>query len=142
MALFALLHQSLQTGQALPATMPILERLAYHAMRSPHPKLRARGEKSSEENDMDLMEADHALEALDMPLTWDLGRVRVIGNFELTKHQNEQLSIYATATVALSHVTLGLNDLQGVIISLVGEADMGNGFEKVQERWARYESEA
>ena len=53
--------------------------------------------------------------------------------------QDEQLAIFATAMVAMTHVVNGLNELQRIIIELVGERDLGQ-FEQAQERWARYEA--
>ena len=38
-ALFALLHNSLRTGIAMPVTMPIFERLGYHRERAPRSPL-------------------------------------------------------------------------------------------------------
>lgn len=53
--------------------------------------------------------------------------------------QDEQLPIFATAIVALTHVANGLNEMQRIIIELVGVREMGQ-FERAQERWGRYET--
>jgi len=75
----------------MPPTMPIFERLAYHGMRRPGRRVAAKAssglkhnemgrEGEEEEQDVDRTEADHALEALGEPLTWDLARVRPISH--------------------------------------------------------------
>jgi hypothetical protein len=53
--------------------------------------------------------------------------------------QNEQFAIFATATVALTHVAAGLNEMQRLVIDLVKEVDFGGGFDRAQERWAQYD---
>jgi hypothetical protein len=84
MALFTLLHQSLSTGQSMPFTMLIFERLAYHEMRF------TRAQKASdslpqegkedrpsrlEEEGIEKIEVKEdlaALKALGEPLSWEL----------------------------------------------------------------------
>jgi hypothetical protein len=53
--------------------------------------------------------------------------------------QQEQLTIFATAMVALTHIANGLNEMQKVIIDLVGIREAGH-FDKAQERWGKYET--
>lgn len=45
--------------------------------------------------------------------------------------QNDQTALYATATVALSHLANAMNELQSLVISLVGETEM-SGFDQIQ----------
>ena len=45
--------------------------------------------------------------------------------------QNDQTALYATATVALSHLANAMNELQSIVISLVGETEM-SGFDQIQ----------
>jgi hypothetical protein len=55
--------------------------------------------------------------------------------------QDEQLSIFATAIIALTHTVNGLNEVQRLIIPLVGESKLGEKFNRAQDRWARRETE-
>lgn len=149
LALFSLLHQSLLTGQPMPPTMPIFERLAYHSMKrsrsSPETKHDDHEDgtmtPSSVIGSLEAEEDDRALLLLDEPLTWDTCHVSEVykgGGRELTR-QDEQLPIFATAIVACTHVANGLNELQKGVIDLVGVRENGQ-FEKAQERWGRSEA--
>jgi hypothetical protein len=52
--------------------------------------------------------------------------------------QDEQFALYATANVALVHLTNALNELHLVVRELVGEKEL-EGFQIAQERWAGLE---
>ena len=52
--------------------------------------------------------------------------------------QDEQFALYATANVALVHLTNALNELHLVVRDLVGEKEL-EGFQIAQERWAGLE---
>jgi len=153
LALFTLLEQSLKTGDALPPTIPIFERLAYHGLRrrvgSGPSTVRGQKEVDDRESDgtgeddglkrevrgrtqrdadrLSLLENEQALENLDSPLTWDV-------------IHDEQMASYATANVALVHLAGCLNELQRLVIKLVGEREL-SGFDRAQERMARTELE-
>ncbi|ORY33700.1 hypothetical protein BCR39DRAFT_592676 [Naematelia encephala] len=146
LALFSIVHQSLRTGKPLPPTIPIFERLAYHQTRHPMFRLQARGpttatttipaEDNDDENDgvttgsdvdrLSIMEDDKAIENLGRPLTWDIAH-------------DEQLSVFATANVALVHIVVGLDRLQRAVVELVGETVLGDGFDRAVARWGKRE---
>jgi hypothetical protein len=132
--------------------MPIFERLVYHAMK--RGQERSRREKRDGDGDEDhaltttmsrleATEDGRALSLLDEPLTWDTCHVRLrkLNHLRAPRltEQDEQLPIFATAVVALTHVANGLNELQKGVIDLVGVKEMGH-FEKAQERWARQDT--
>jgi hypothetical protein len=52
--------------------------------------------------------------------------------------QDEQFALYATANVALVHLTNALNELHLIVRDLVGEKEL-EGFQIAQERWAGLE---
>jgi len=56
----------------------------------------------------------------------------------VTDGQDEQFALYATANVALVHLTNALNELHLVVRELVGEKEL-EGFQIAQERWAGLE---
>ncbi|KAK4688328.1 hypothetical protein P7C73_g1783, partial [Tremellales sp. Uapishka_1] len=121
LSLFALLQNSLRLGQRLPPTMMIFERLAYHRMNTAHHREAHPGVGDDARQEEERIE----IETLGKELNWK-------------SCHNEQLAVYATATVALTHITHGLNELHQLVISLVGEKDL-DGFDKAQARWARKE---
>jgi hypothetical protein len=55
-----------------------------------------------------------------------------------TDEQDEQFALYATANVALVHLTNALNELHLIVRDLVGEKEL-EGFQIAQERWAGLE---
>ncbi|RSH85428.1 hypothetical protein EHS25_004824 [Saitozyma podzolica] len=50
--------------------------------------------------------------------------------------RDEQFAIYATANASLIHLTVGLNQMYRLIVSLVGEKELG-AFDRAQERSGR-----
>lgn len=52
--------------------------------------------------------------------------------------KDEQFALYATANVALVHLTNALNELHLIVRDLVGEKEL-EGFQIAQERWAGLE---
>jgi hypothetical protein len=62
----------------------------------------------------------------------------IIGDWAMADRQDEQFALYATANVALVHLTNALNELHLVVRELVGEKEL-EGFQIAQERWAGLE---
>jgi hypothetical protein len=89
LSLFALLHTSLLAGQPMPPTMPIFERLVYHAQKKEmfarqfeERVAKAVDDDDDEEEDgsmsIEAQEDSRALLLLDEPLTWDLCHVSAV----------------------------------------------------------------
>lgn len=63
---------------------------------------------------------------------------KILKKVRVADGQDEQFAIYATANVALVHLTNALNELQLIVRDLVGEKEL-EGFQIAQERWAGLE---
>jgi hypothetical protein len=63
---------------------------------------------------------------------------KIVEKVRVTDGQDEQFALYATANVALVHLTNALNELHLIVRDLVGEKEL-EGFQIAQERWAGLE---
>ena len=140
LSLFALLNQCLYHGSPLPASMSIIERLAYHHAHSSALRNQAPPSRSATEQNMETRAQESLVSSITDIFTWDQCHVSSAlmsppdhGN-ELID-QNEQFAIFGSASVALIHVAYGLDDLYRIIADLVGEREM-EGFDRALERWA------
>jgi len=70
--------------------------------------------------------------------SFNFGTLHVGRNRNRADGQDEQFALYATANVALVHLTNALNELHLVVRDLVGEKEL-EGFQIAQERWAGLE---
>ncbi|ORX36047.1 hypothetical protein BD324DRAFT_651951 [Kockovaella imperatae] len=117
---FYLLHSSLEAGRPLPVNTSILERLVYHSQSSDGTRTNAW--KGDSEPNFEQREEDQALAALGQKLTWNLCH-------------DEQMSIFAATTVAMTYVASGLEELTREIADLVGETSLA-GLDRARERRA------
>jgi hypothetical protein len=63
---------------------------------------------------------------------------KILEKVRVADEQDEQFALYATANVALVHLTNALNELHLIVRELVGEKEL-EGFQIAQERWAGLE---
>jgi hypothetical protein len=128
--LMSVLHHSLQFGTPLPPTVSLLERLVSYGAGPGHSRLgaqlRAQGGSEQQEEETHLAVARPVL-------NWKMLNVGILSRARTFAHvlQSDQIAHYATATVALSHLANAINELQSLVISLVGETEM-SGFDQVQ----------
>jgi hypothetical protein len=67
-----------------------------------------------------------------------LSLYKILEKVRVADEQDEQFALYATANVALVHLTNALNELHLIVRELVGEKEL-EGFQIAQERWAGLE---
>lgn len=81
---------------------------------------------------------------LDVPgrLNWRMLQVRTSGCEVAQAHdkQDEQLAIYATATIALSHIAFKIDQIHRIVRSLVGEQQF-DALEDLSKERARKDAE-
>jgi hypothetical protein len=118
----------------------LFERLFYHqeskhALRGPRSKdlLQKLGE--DREDNLESQE-EEMVSALGTSFNFNTLHVRTQQSWADGK--DEQFALYATANVALVHLTNALNELHLIVRDLVGEKEL-EGFQIAQERWAGLE---
>ncbi|KAJ9113890.1 hypothetical protein QFC19_000084 [Naganishia cerealis] len=120
LGLLSLITHSLRDGREMPASLPLMERLAAHSMNRHHHRLaeslKFAGPASSYRQGNRIVQ--DAL--ISIPHDVDNGGKRP-GHLNWQMLQDEQLAIYATASIALSHIAFKIDQIHGIVRSLVGE---------------------
>ncbi|KAJ9117013.1 hypothetical protein QFC22_004671 [Naganishia vaughanmartiniae] len=120
LGLLSLITHSLRDGREMPASLPLAERLATHSMHKHQHGLEETfdaGHPHSGHNDSTRIVRD-AMDAI--PDNADGASLRR-GHLNWRTLQDEQLAIYATASIALSHIAFKIDQIHGIVRSLVGE---------------------
>ncbi|GHJ86374.1 hypothetical protein NliqN6_2776 [Naganishia liquefaciens] len=114
LGLLSLITHSLRDGQQMPASLPLVERLAGLSLQRHHHAETNDSISSYRRGNMLVRDT-----VLDVPVGKD--KTGHAGRLNWRMLQDEQLAIYATASIALSHIALKTDQIHQIVRQLVGE---------------------